>query len=371
MHRRSFLDHLRSIPVQIGSFDEQTPVTNEPDRPGVPESLAEGVWRIPLPLPFPPGFTNAYILHGEGQWVMVDCGLGTRTSDAALAAGLAALEIAPADLSALVLTHAHPDHIAPAGDLIAAMPADARVLMLDVEVEQTYRAWSARDTADLRSLEAMQIMGGMAPEAAKASLQGMLRLSQLIRLPPPERVGTLADDQEIMLGGRAWQALWTPGHSAGHMCLYTGNLIITGDHILPTISPNVSLHPDGRAHPIGDYLWGLDRVAGLELAAPLAMPGHGHAFSHLTRRIEELRASTLRRSGHALAALRESTEPATALEVAEHIFRGRLHSADDRWLALGETMAHLEHLHAQGLAIQEDRAGVAYFTAIDGLPEEQ
>ncbi len=357
--------------MQIGSFDDQSLAANEPERAGAPESLAEGVWRVPLPLPFSPGFVNAYILHGDGQWALVDCGLGTRASDAALAAALATLGIAPGDLRALALTHAHPDHIAPAGDLIAAMPADAQVWMLDVEARQVFQIWGVHDAADLRPLEAMQVLGGMSPDDARSSVQGMLRLSRLIRLPPPERVTALADGQEVMLGGRAWRALWTPGHAAGHMCLHSGDLVITGDHILPSISPNVSLHPDGRTHPIGDYLWSLDRVAGLELAAPLALPGHGRAFPHLARRVEELRASTLRRSAHALAALRETMEPATALEVAEHLFRGRLHTSDDRWLALGETLAHLEHLHTQGLALRDDRGDVAYFTAAEGSPEDE
>ncbi|MBA3826941.1 MAG: MBL fold metallo-hydrolase, partial [Ktedonobacterales bacterium] len=115
--------------MQIGSFDEGgvAPLSSAVGEVGVPLVVAEGIWRIPLPVPFAPGTVNVTVLHGDGEWVLVDCGLGTRSSDAALAAGLAALGITAGDLTALVLTHAHPDHIGPAGDIIAQMPTTAHI----------------------------------------------------------------------------------------------------------------------------------------------------------------------------------------------------------------------------------------------------
>ena len=60
---------------------------------------------------------------------------------------------------------------------------------------------------------------------------------------------------------------WTPGHSPGHLCFYEREkrVILTGDHVLPTITPNVSLHPQQMGNPLGDYLASLRRLEPLEV----------------------------------------------------------------------------------------------------------
>ncbi len=351
--------------MQIGSFDDDRATAKSPRRVsvGVPEAVAPGIWRVALPVPFAPGSVNVYVLHGDEQWVLVDCGLGTRESDAALAAGLQALGITFGDLAALVLTHAHSDHIAPAGDIAAQMPPDAPVLVLDVEKERLLSFRQPGSLTDKAQLVKMQRLGGLSRDEAELGLRGMDLLTRLIRPPARERVHTVADGEVIALAGRAWQALWTPGHAPGHLCLVSENIIITGDHILPQISPNVSYRSPDQPDPIQDHLDGLARVAALELAEPLALPGHGDPFTRLAERIAELREGHERRSALALAALRAQNAPTTAITITEAIFQGRLRGPEDCWLALGETMAHLEHLRAHDMASRADRAGVAYYQA--------
>ena len=56
-------------------------------------------------------------------------------------------------------------------------------------------------------------------------------------------------------------ALWTPGHSPGHLCFWeaTNRLMLTGDCVLPRITPNVNLNPQTEPDPLGDYLRSLER----------------------------------------------------------------------------------------------------------------
>jgi glyoxylase-like metal-dependent hydrolase (beta-lactamase superfamily II) len=349
--------------MQIGSFDDQAPQSRagDPAPPGVPRPVAPGVWRVRLPLSFPPHGTNAYLLHGAGQWCLIDTGLGTRTSEAALADALHVLGIGFGDLAALVLTHSHVDHIGSAAAIAAEMPAVAPVILLDREAEQLSAFWGATAVRDFDRLTALQMLGGLSRAEADLGLQMLRAMIQRIHLPAPERIRTVHDGDALPLAGRTWQVIWTPGHAAGHLCLAHDELIITGDHILPQISPNVSLSAPDRPDPIQDHLESLARIAALATPVTLALPGHGAEFTGLAARIEHLRAGHARRSAHVLAALGDQSGPATALAIAEAVFRGRLHTPEDRWLALGETLAHLEHLRAQGRVAREDTAGVAYY----------
>ena len=44
-------------------------------------------------------------------------------------------------------------------------------------------------------------------------------------------------------------AIWTPGHSPGHLCFYEAGseLMLSGDHVLPRITPNIPFHPQAGA----------------------------------------------------------------------------------------------------------------------------
>lgn len=352
--------------MQIGSFDDEaTPRRAEPETPGV-SAIAPGVWRIALPLPFPPRGVNCYLLRGAGEAVLVDCGLGGSRDQAVLTAALASLGLTFGDLTALVLTHAHPDHIGPAGDVAAAMGAGARVLMLPDEARRMFALWGAQDAARLAAWNEMEIFAGLSPQEAEEGVAGLRLMSQRIRLPAPAAIAPLADGQTLRLAGRDWRVLWTPGHSDYQLCLVSGDLIITADHILPTISPNVSFYPLSRPNPIADYLASLAKIAALDLRAPLALPGHGAPFTRLAARIAELREGTERRAQAVRAALRELGAPATAIETAVLVFRGRLLTGADRRLAVGETLAHLERLRLDGVVAQTMDGPAARYTLVGG-----
>ena len=88
--------------------------------------------------------------------------------------------------------------------------------------------------------------------------------------------------------------------------------MLSGDHVLPRITPNIPFHPQAGANPLGDYLAvarqarALSRRRGPAGArVPLRRPAH---------RLEELRQHHRDRFAEVVAILRDG--PHTAWEIA-------------------------------------------------------
>jgi glyoxylase-like metal-dependent hydrolase (beta-lactamase superfamily II) len=333
----------------------------------VPEQIESGVWRIPLPLPFALRSANAYLLGDNGEWALVDCGLGTPEGEAALRAGLEVAGVPIERIATLVLTHAHPDHIGLSGSIHAVSGAPVR--LLEREARRLFQVWGDPEQAALRTSQAMYAAHGMPAADLKQITRNDRAVRRAIHLPPQEAVVPLADGDQLQLGGCTYQAIWTPGHSDYHLCLLRDDgLFIAGDHVLPRITPNIGLYPDARPNPLRDYRAALSRVR--SLPARVALPGHGAPFADLAGRVDELLAHHAERAAHTLATLAARPDGADAYTLAADLFGGRLRSADDRRFALVETLAHLEDLRTQGVAERIERAGHVAYAPTAGVPAD-
>src|SRR5207237_1481409 len=96
-------------------------------------------------------------------------------------------------------------------------------------------------------------------------------------LPSPDR--TMDGGEEVPCGRFDSRVIWTPGHSAGHICLFDAvhKVLLSGDHVLPRITPSVGLHVRAASNPLPDYLDSLRLIGRLE--AELVLPGHGDPFN--------------------------------------------------------------------------------------------
>jgi glyoxylase-like metal-dependent hydrolase (beta-lactamase superfamily II) len=162
----------------------------------------------------------------------------------------------------------------------------------------------------------------------------------------------LEDGARPELPGWDLTAVWTPGHSPGHLCFHSQSrrLLLSGDHILPRITPNISYHPQQTASPLADFLDSLTKVAGLE--ADEVLPAHEYRFRGLAARVAQLRAHHEERFTEILDHLR-ANPGSTAWEVALSISWSRPWDQIEFWMrraALGETLAHLMILETRGLA---------------------
>ncbi|MQA86526.1 MAG: MBL fold metallo-hydrolase [Streptosporangiales bacterium] len=315
-----------------------------------PEDLGGGVWSIPVPIPDNPlGYTLVYLLETEGGPVLVDAGWDDPASWDALTAGLAAAGTSVRDIYGVLVTHFHSDHSGLAGRVREASGAWMAMHTADAELVRGFAAAVRGDgTAQVRSWE-LDLLARAG--ASEADVEAMRRTPRWSVHPPPVPDRELADGQLADVPGRRLRVLHTPGHSPGHVCLHLEEegRLFTGDHVLPRITPHVSLHPfDGPdADPLGDFLASLDRVA--NLPADHVLPAHKHRFSGLADRIGTILAHHEGRLAELVAAV--SSGPRTLWQIAQRIgwSRGWEEMPPSlRRMALGETAAHLRRLERMG-----------------------
>jgi len=322
---------------------------------GVKQVLPD-VWRITMPMPFALRWANAYLLRGEGECCLIDAGLATPDAEEVMLQGLAAAGITPAELSAIVLTHAHPDHIGLSGKFQKA--SGAPVLMFGMERQRMLSIWSQRGAQMPEAVSAYYGRHGMPAEERAQEHTTMAATRSLVTIP--EHLTSLEDGQEVRLAGALYRVIWTPGHADGHICLWreADGLLVAGDHVLPRISPNIGLYPHSRPNPLGDYLESLAKIR--DLPARCVLPGHGLPFADLRTRVDELFTHHRERIEETRQIVNETQEGSgvDAYTVAGRLFVGRLNSVQNRRFALAETLAHLEYLRFAGqLLVHEDKQG--------------
>ena len=79
--------------------------------------LPGGIRRITCELPTRPGHVHTYLLPGDDGWTLVDTGLGLPDAAERWAAELAGV---PGEVTRIVITHFHPDHVGAAADVAIA-----------------------------------------------------------------------------------------------------------------------------------------------------------------------------------------------------------------------------------------------------------
>lgn len=307
--------------------------------------LPPEIRQIRLPMPNNPlRHINSYLIKADDGYVLVDCGWDLPEVLDALRAALKDEGIGLDDVRRLVVTHYHSDHYGLAGRLVGL----GRLRLMMHRLDWAYvrdNLSSLRDYS--HQSNAWLTRNGLDESLSEADRRAFEALGRFTIVQPHEE---LEDAAEIGAGRYTWRVVWTPGHTPGHICLFDADrrLLISGDHVLEPITPNVSLWHSDAGNPLGDFLQSLHRVA--DLGADLVLPAHGEPFAGLKRRVDELLAHHYAREDAILEAL--DGQAITAAEVAGRIpwtrhkrSFGGLPTLQQR-MALSETLSHLEELRA-------------------------
>jgi glyoxylase-like metal-dependent hydrolase (beta-lactamase superfamily II) len=163
----------------------------------------------------------------------------------------------------------------------------------------------------------------------------------------PASFRRIADGMAIEIGGRDWRVIVGEGHAPELACLYCAEtgVLISGDQVLPKISPNISVQAHERdGDPLARYLSSLAKLRASVPPETLVLPSHNLPFFGLHARIDTLAAHHAARCAEVLAAC---DNPKTAMQLLPILFRRPL-DGHQMGFALGEALAHLHYLMHQG-----------------------
>jgi glyoxylase-like metal-dependent hydrolase (beta-lactamase superfamily II) len=309
------------------------------------EQILPNIYRIEIPLPRNPlKAVNCYLIKGQDRFLLIDTGMNREECLRPMLSSLEKLGVGLKKTD-FFITHLHADHRGLVGKLSTET---SKIYFNQVEA-------SLLDSGGQRPKEAFQRIfkfyrshGFPEDELEKATQD-----HPGFHFSPkrPLAYFALKENDTIDIGDYSFTCIETPGHSPGHMCLYETNkkILVSGDHILSDITPNTTWWPE-LPNALKDYLASLEKVYALDV--DLVLAGHRRTLNDHRKRITELKEHHKNRLREVVSALEEGDK--TAWEVAPCITwdidysSWELFPPVQKWFAMGEIIAHLIYLEANG-----------------------
>jgi glyoxylase-like metal-dependent hydrolase (beta-lactamase superfamily II) len=323
---------------------------------------ALGVFRIPVPVPFPQagGPVNVYLVEeAGGGYLLFDSGLGTPEAQTALEEGFARHGRRFEEVTRIVVSHGHVDHYGAARFVQERHGGEVPVYAHPADIPKiAERGWRWREVAPHYAAHLVRL-GVPADVLPAVQREGEKGFGLARRLPA---VHPIAPGETLRMRHLALEVLHMPGHTPGLVCLHdpARRLLFSGDHLLEKVSPNplIELGPGGEEgwfRPLLAYVDSVRRTRALEL--DLVLPGHGPPFAGHRAVIDQLLGFYARRQERIRTLLAEA--PRTAYEVARSLFPSA--RPGDVFLTVSETIANLEALEDRGEVAREAEDGVYRF----------
>ncbi|HLG13782.1 MAG TPA: MBL fold metallo-hydrolase [Blastocatellia bacterium] len=303
------------------------------------------IHRISVPTPFYVGPVNVYVVQ-EDPLTLIDAGPRTDEAIQALRSGLNRLGHRLADIKRVIVSHAHADHY-----------GLARLVREESGASVLIHAWDApavSASSDYAAYRELLTAAGVPREAIDRMEAGYRKFLGFAF--PLDEVEPLEDEAEILFEHESLRVVHTPGHTPGSICLMrmSNRLIFASDTVLKNITPNPVLSPDPldgkrRFQSLGEYLVSLARLR--SLAPTVLKGGHGDDVTDYDEHFMRLYRFTQRRQTKLLSLMPRNG--ATAWHAASLLFPDA--TGYHRFLALSETVAHLDYAVAENKLMIERR----------------
>lgn len=318
--------------------------------------VADNLYTIPVPLPNNPlKSLNVYVVTGERN-LLIDTGFRQEECKKALLEGLTELNISMEDTD-IFLTHLHSDHTGLAPEIAGK---HTRIFIGEHDLSRLPGkhcnfSWGKTDehfAAEGFPVELLEVLTSKNPAKSLSPI-------------PFDDYIPVKDGTEFRYGGHCFKAILTPGHTPGHLCLWekeTG-ICILGDHILFDITPNITRWND-MEDSLGCYLRSLRKINMLPVTLPL--PAHREVHMDFHKRCNDIIAHHEQRCREVLTILADG-QAKTAWDITAGMtwqIRARNWAefpTPQKWFAVGEALAHLDHLIANRQVIRYLQDGLYYY----------
>lgn len=337
--------------------------------------LMPGIHQFKLPVPeAPPSFfLNSYLVKGNQGWLLIDTGWNCPEAMDTLEKELGSLGLNFSDISQVVITHLHPDHFGLARKINKLSGAEIAFHHAEKEfIEYLKSSLGSIDQIIQEGVRWFRRHGIPDKEHSGFQMASLGYLREFLSVPHAQK--TLFGGEIISTGLFNFEVLWTRGHSAGHICLYEPEkrILFSGDEVLPVTTPIIALYDEAEGNPLADYITSLKALE--KLSVDMVLPGHENVFYGLQQRIAELFQHHEARKAAMIDILKE--RPKTTYEVATAVpwfgpngttvFWEDL-TIGDKWMAMMETLAHLQFLILEGKVERNLQGDTCYYS----LPKKE
>jgi glyoxylase-like metal-dependent hydrolase (beta-lactamase superfamily II) len=326
--------------------------------------VAPDIYQIDVPLPKNPlKNLNSYVVKGQGGHLIIDTGFNRRECREALLAGLNQLNIDMNETD-IFLTHFHSDHSGLAAEIasdqtrIFISAADEPLLRVVSEKESLLSVTRTALTEKLYTEE-----GFPAQDIVRVKTVSPGRVYSVNKVFPYTHV---RDGDTLHIGGRDFTCVATPGHTPGHMCLYLERekIMFLGDHVLFDITPNIAIWAEIMMDSLDYFIQSLNKIK--QYDCRWAFPAHRSVSGDLNQRIEQLLDHHQARLQDILRIVREHKQM-NAYQIASHMkWDINAKCWEDfplaqKWFAVGEAIAHLNHLTDHEQLVKTKEQGVFWY----------
>jgi len=311
---------------------------------------------IAIPTPFYVGDVNVYLIK-QDPLTLIDVGPKTDDAYRALVQKLGQVGVKLSDIRRIVLTHAHEDHCGLA-KRVRDEARDAEILVHKWETGHLFGRLARDQHRDL-------LLRSGVPPAAFEEMRSLYQdISLLTDSLEDSDYQTLEDDMELEFDGGVLRVLHTPGHTPGS-CSFVreaNRTLICGDCVLKRITPNPIVSPDPidpskRFPSLGEYLVSLARLR--EYRPTLSYGGHGEPVTDFEEIFHRYVRSIDERQKRVLSLV--PNEGITAFEMATKLFPSSITQDVHQFLAISESIAHLDYAEREGKLALEIKEGVEFY----------
>ena len=311
---------------------------------------------LAIPTPFYVGDVNVYLIKEE-PLTLIDVGPKTEAAAKVLREKLQRNGVHFSDIRRIVLTHAHEDHCGLAKQ-VRDEAKNAEILVHKWETGHLFGRLAREEHHKL-------IIRAGVPETIFREIQAIYNdVSLLTDALNEGEFSALEDETEIEFANGSLKVLHTPGHTPGS-CSFAreaNRTLIAGDCVLKRITPNPIVSPDPidpnkRFKSLAEYLVSLARIK--SFSPTLVYGGHGEPIYDFDEIFHRYLRAIDERQKNVIDAI--SNSGTTAWDVAQKLFPNAIGKNVHGFLAISESIAHLDYAESEGKIAVELKEGVEFY----------
>ncbi len=326
---------------------------------------------IRFKIDFPPfeglTFVCMYLLKISNSYILIDAGLNFMDWKKKFFTSLKKCGLTIKDIDYCIITHEHIDHIGLIKTLKHKNP-NMQILMHKITHELIKWDTEVKNEAEVKRI-AVEIADrmkeyGMSEEQGEKIVHFYTNWRKMTPYHKPDRI--LHDNDEILFDSNKLKIIWTPGHAAGHICIFDVNnrYLFSGDHILSRITPHIGsfmLNPLLKkeydlTNILDYYLNSLDKID--RLNSKIIFPAHQEVIYNPHERILEIKKHHDTRLYEISSIIKNN--PLTPFRISQLHFGEEL-SGINTLLGISEVISHLIYLESQGKVKRLEKNGKIYF----------